>query len=173
MQVVLIILLLLALFCAFTAVSGAPWVPTRQFDVEQLLDDAGVTVGTHYLELGCGDGRLLAAAARRGATVVGYELNPILWLVAWLRNMGTPNTAVCFGDFWRSDLGSADVIMAFLVPRTMPRLGLKADTEIKSSARLVSYIFEMPGRKPYKRGKSWLIYKYPYTNPKKYIAEKH
>lgn len=158
MDVVLIVFLLLAIMFAVTAVSGAPWVPVRAYDVEKLLDDAGVQKGTTYLELGCGDGRLVKAAAKRGAKAVGYELNPLLWLVAWLRCVGTPNARVRLGDFWRVDLHASDVVMAFLVPRTMPRLAKKAAAEMKPGARLVSYIFEIPGQKPKKRRKSWLVY---------------
>lgn len=133
-------------------------MPVRSFDVEELLDDAGVKRGTAYLELGCGDGRLLRSAAKRGAVAVGYELNPVLWLLSWIRTIGDKNIRVVYGDFWRVNLGDADVVMAFLVPRTMPRLGNKAAKELKPSAKLVSYIFEIPNKKPYKRGKSWFVY---------------
>lgn len=171
MNVVLIVFTLLAVMFAVTAISGAPWVPVRAYDVEKLLDDAGVTKGTTYLELGCGDGRLVQAAARRGARAVGYELNPLLWLIAKARCLRTPGATVRLGDFWRVNLGqlpaqrnakdarTIDVVMAFLVPRTMPRLGLKAAQEMHSSARLVSYVFEIPGVKPAKKGSSWLVYK--------------
>ncbi len=158
MDVVLIVMLLVGVMFAVTSVSGAPWVPVRAFDVEQLLDDAKVTKGTAYLELGCGDGRLVRAAAARGAKAVGYELNPLLLVVAWIRCLGLPNAKVRFGDLWKINLSKADVVMAFLVPRTMPRLGAKAANEMKSGAVLVSYIFEIPGKKAYKKAKSWLLY---------------
>jgi hypothetical protein len=163
MSVLLIIFLVLAGFLAWTAISGAPWVPVRRFDVKQLLDDAGVSQGTYYVELGSGDGRLLKAAARRGAKVVGYELNPLLWLISWCRTLGYKNCTVRLADFWRADLAQADVVMAFLVPRTMPKLDSKAAKEMKPTAQLISYIFAIPGKKPLKRGKSWLIYDYPHT----------
>lgn len=165
MLLVLLFLLGLSLLVAFTAVSGAPWVPVRSYDVQNVLDDAGVTAGTRYVELGSGDGRLLVAAARRGAIVVGYELNPLLWLVSWLRTWRYRTVSVRMGNFWRADLRNADVVMAFLVPRTMPRLHTKVAKELRPTARLVSYIFEIPGKKPLKRGKSWLVYSY--SSPKK------
>lgn len=160
MDVVLIIFLLLATMFAVTAVSGAPWVPVRAYDVEQLLDDAKVGKGTSYLELGCGDGRLVRAAAQRGASAVGYELNPVLFVVAWLRCLGLPKATIHFGDLWKVNLSKADVVMAFLVPRTMLRLGVKAATEMKPSALLISYIFEIPGQKPVRKTKSWLVYSF-------------
>lgn len=160
MELLLLVFLILAVFFAYTAISGAPWVPVRGFDVEELLDDGGVTKGTVYLELGCGDGRLLQAAARRGARAVGYELNPLLWLISWIRSFANKNISVKYGDFWKVSLSDADVVMAFLIPRTMPRLGKKAAAQMKPSAKLISYVFEIPGKKPLKKGKSWLVYSF-------------
>jgi SAM-dependent methyltransferase len=44
------------------------------FAIEPLLDAAGVGSGTRVLDVGCGLGTLSAAAAARGATVVGADL---------------------------------------------------------------------------------------------------
>ncbi len=144
----------------FTSLSAAPWVPTRKFDVEALLNDAKITKGIHYVELGCGDGRLVKASARRGAKAVGYELNPLLFIVAWVSTLNTPNAKIVFKNFWNVDLSKADVVMAFIMPRTLPRLDNKLAQELKPSAILVSYIFPVEGRKAIKRGKSWHIYRY-------------
>ena len=143
-----------------SSVSGAPWVPARKYDLEVILDDVKLQKNEKYLELGCGDGRLVRAAARRGAHAVGYELNPVLWFIAWLRSIGHKNETIKLGNFWKVDLRTADVVMAFLVPRTMPRLERKADAQMKKSARLVSYIFPMPNKKPSFKHKSWYIYDY-------------
>jgi ribosomal protein L11 methylase PrmA len=153
------LLLIVGLMFALTGISGAPWVPARKFDLEPLLKDAGLKKGDLYIELGCGDGRLLAAAADHGATAVGYELNPILWLVAYLRNIRRHQVSVRFGDLWKADLSNADVVMAFLMARTLPRLEKKA-MELKSGARLVSYIFPLSHHKAIKHGKSWFVYQY-------------
>ena len=162
MELLLIIITPLALLVAYTGISGAPWVPVRSFHVENLLDDAGVKTNTTYIELGCGDGRLIKAAARRGARAVGYELNPLLWLVASVRCLGDSQAHIKFGNFWRVNLGNADVVMAFLVPRTMPRLAQKAGQEMKPNAILISYVFPIVGQvpltKPTKQ-KHWYTYR--------------
>ncbi|MDQ5886571.1 MAG: hypothetical protein QG628_968 [Patescibacteria group bacterium] len=143
-----------------SSISGAPWVPARTYDVEVILDDVKLQKNEKYLELGCGDGRLVRAAARRGAVAVGYELNPLLWFIAWLRSIGHKNQTIKFGNFWHVDLSSSDVVLAFLVPRTMPRLEVKANKQMKKHARLVSYIFPMPNRVHSLKHKSWYIYNY-------------
>ena len=143
-----------------SSISGAPWVPARSFDLEAILDDVQLKENEKYLELGCGDGRLVRAAARRGAIATGYELNPLLWFIAWLGSVGHKNEYIKFGNFWNVDLNYSDVVMVFLVPRTMPRLETKADKQMKKSSRLVSYIFSMPHKKHSLKHKSWYIYSY-------------
>jgi len=140
---------------------GPPWVPTRTKDIDELLDDARLAPGQSFIELGCGDGRLLAAARRRGAQATGYEINPVMWLVATVRNLRYyPRVRVRLGNFWRRDLSGADVVMAFLVPRFMRRLEMKAKAEIKPGARLVSYIYALPAKRPKHQGRHWFVYKY-------------
>ena len=158
MIIVSLILLVLLLGFAVSSISGAPWVPARAYDVEVLLDDAKIKPGDMYIELGCGDGRLVRAAARRGATAIGYELNPVLWFFAWLLSIGQKNTHIRFGNFWKQDISKADVVLAFLVPRTMPRLGAKADHEMKNGSRLISYIFPIENKKHTRKHRSWYIY---------------
>lgn len=158
MTVLFALLFLLLLGFLITSISGAPWVPARAYDVEVMLDDVKLKKNEIFVELGCGDGRLIRAAARRGAIATGYELNPLLWFVAWLGSLPYKNAHIKFGNFWSVDLSTADVVMAFLVPRTMPRLGVKIDKELKKSARLLSYIFPIPGKKYVLKHKSWYVY---------------
>lgn len=151
---------MVAIFFAVTAVSGAPWVPIRKFDIDQVIADSKLKSGDKFIELGCGDGRMVKAAAKNGARAIGYELNLVLWLIGWLRCLGTKNAKIRFGDLWGVDLSAADVVMVFLVPRTMPKLGLMAQSQMKRGSRLVSYIFEIPGKKPDYHSKSWFIYRF-------------
>lgn len=166
-MIFLLVFLAVALGFMITSLSGAPWVPVRSFDVQALLDDTKLKKGQTYLELGCGDGRLVKAAAKRGAIAIGYELNPLLWLIAWTRCATTKGAHVRFGDLWRVDLSKADVVMAFLVPRTMPKLAKKVAKELKPSAILVSYIFEIVGKKPLLHNKSWYIYSFKKSSVQK------
>src|SRR3982751_238116 len=80
---------------------GAPYLPTLKPQIQTALKLADLKSGQTLLELGCGDGKVLIAAAQRGLHVVGYELNPLLFLVAWLRTRRyRKQVRVVWGNFW-------------------------------------------------------------------------
>jgi hypothetical protein len=70
MNLIYAILFFLLIGFLVSSISGAPWVPARKYDVEVILDDVKLQKNEKYLELGCGDGRFVRAAARRGAVAV-------------------------------------------------------------------------------------------------------
>lgn len=124
---------------------GAPYLPTLTPQVSAALDLANLQPGQTLLELGCGDGKLLVAAARRGATVVGYELNPILAAICWLRTRRFKGsvTVIC-GDFWRAEWPEADAIFTFLLPKYMQKLDKKVIQYNHKPVKLVSFAFVIP-----------------------------
>lgn len=156
--IAIVAVLLLAGF-AIAGPLGAPWVPAYRRDVADILEDTKLKKGQLYIELGSGDGRLLAEAAKRGARVIGYEINPFLWVVAWLRIRHYPEAHVYLGSFWNKDISAADVVMAFLMPKFMARLEAKVKKELKPGALFVSYIFKLPTLQPVISRTRWYIYK--------------
>lgn len=153
----------LVVLFGFVLIFGAPYLPTLSKPANDALDLLDLKPGQTFVDLGCGDGRMLALAASRGLNAVGYELNPLLALFAWLRTRryGRQVKVRC-GDFWRADLSSADGVFVFLIGHFMPRL----DKMLKRQAanrqiKLVSNSFEVPGKRPHsKKGALWLyVYK--------------
>lgn len=55
----------------------APFNPTSEKAIAAALEMAAVVPGDVVHDIGCGDGRLLVAAAQRGATAVGVEYDPV------------------------------------------------------------------------------------------------
>jgi SAM-dependent methyltransferase len=146
----LIIVLLLVLFCfSFVVLFGAPYVPTLTKQVQVSLDMLDLKPGETMLELGCGDGKVLVAAAKRGWNVVGYELNPILALIAYgrTRRYGRQVRIVC-GDFWRKDWPEAHGIFGFILPKYMTKLHTKVIQEYSNPVKVVSFAFTIPGAHP-------------------------
>lgn len=147
----LVILLVLATL-AWGALSAAPWVPLPRRDVKRLLELARVQPGELVYDLGCGDGRLVVAAAKLyGARAVGFEVALVPYLFAklrvWLSGVADRAT-IRYQNFWPVPLTPADAVVCFLTPYAMAKLEPKFTAEAKPGARLVSYAFRFHQRQP-------------------------
>lgn len=105
------------------------------------------------IDLGCGPaGTLLGLArARPDAAFTGVESAPPLVVLAWWRRMlgGARNAEILWADFWDLDLGSYDVVYAFLSPVPMARLFAKARAEMRPGTVFISNSFQVPGEEPH------------------------
>lgn len=155
--------LMAALLCfGLGAILGAPYLPIHGSDADKLLDLADVKPGQRLIDLGSGDGKLLVAAAKRGIHATGYEINPILWLISYLRLRPYRKLArVYCRNFWRVALPPADVIYVFLIERYMVKLDDKMNAEVHTPTKLISYVFQIPGRSPVRSNKNSYVYDYP------------
>ena len=105
---------------------GAPYVPAFKQDLDELMKLAGVKKGTRFVDLGCGDGKVLLVAAERGASVVGYEINPVLWLVStWRLRAYRDKAKVKLRSMWRAKLGESDVVYMYLHTKWMDKMQQK------------------------------------------------
>lgn len=131
---------------------AAPYVPTYQRDVRRMLRLANVKPDEMVVDLGAGDGRFLITAAREfGARGFGYELSLLPLVIGWVRVLASPvrgRVQLRFGDFFRQNLSSADVVTCFLTPKAMAKLAPKFQRELRAGARVVSYAFSIPGWQP-------------------------
>lgn len=120
--------------------------PTPLAVVSTLIEAAGVKQGDVVYDLGCGDGRFLVAAARRGAVGVGFDLNQNL--VEWAAANALAervNERVSFEarDLFTADLGAASVVTLYLLPALNLKLRPKLWKELAVGARVVSNAFDM------------------------------
>jgi SAM-dependent methyltransferase len=141
---------------------GAPYLPSLTPQVHAALELADVKPGETLLELGCGDGKVLIAAAQVGMHAVGYELNPLLALVAWLRTRRFgKHVRVVWGNFWTRPWPEADVIFTFLLARYMGKLDKNIMQYRHKPVRLVSFAFQLPDREPDGQKNGVFLYEYP------------
>ncbi len=126
---------------------GAPYLPTLKPQVLVALQLADMKPGQTLIELGCGDGKILIAAAKQGMLVVGYELNPLLAGICWLRTRRyrTQVKVVC-ADFWRVEWPPAEAIFTFLLPKYMKKLDTKITQYNHKPVKLVSFAFQIPNK---------------------------
>lgn len=132
----------------WTSTRGAPWVPTHRATVDRMLAMAGVRPGETVYDLGCGDGRVLVAAARLGARAVGVELDMgrFLWSLGVVTVLGLlGRVRVIRADLFTVDLSPADVVFCYLLQDTNDRLKDKLRKELRPGARVVSNTFHFSG----------------------------
>ncbi|MCC7416065.1 MAG: class I SAM-dependent methyltransferase [Acidobacteria bacterium] len=127
------------------------YVPTPQDVVDAMLDLAGVKPGDVVYDLGCGDGRFVISAAKRGARGVGVDIDPDRIEEATMnaRRAGvTSRVKFITADLFETDIHEATVVTLFLLPDLNVKLRPRLLAELRPGARVVSHLFDMGGWKP-------------------------
>jgi len=124
-----------------------PYVPTPESVVEKMLDMAAVTGSDLVYDLGCGDGRIVIAAAKeRGARGVGIDLDPerIRESKENAREARvTDRVMFVRQDLYNTDLRDATVVTLYLLPSVNLEIRPKLFKELKPGTRVVSHDFDM------------------------------
>ncbi len=146
----LLLLVVLALLgsMAYAGWRAAPWVPAKPQDRDAILKALDLRPGKKVYDLGCGHGWLECAAKAQSADIVGFEISIPVYLAAKIRVWLAPGlgkASVRFRDFWHADLGDADTVFCFLIPKAMDRLKKKLARECRPGTRVVSYVFPIDG----------------------------
>jgi SAM-dependent methyltransferase len=129
-----------------------PFVPTPTEVVEEMLRLADVKSGDVLYDLGCGDGRIVIAAAKRyGVKATGIDIDPV-------RIRESNENAAKAGltgkvrfiqeDLFKADFKDATVITMYLLTSVNLRLRPKLLAELRPGTRLVSHSFEMGDWRP-------------------------
>lgn len=152
-----------SLAAAQTVQPEVPYVPTTEQAVQEMLKLAGVKKTDVVYDLGCGDGRIVIAAAKSfGARGVGIDINPqrIQEAKENARKAGVEKL-VRFeeNDLFKADIHEATVVTLFLLPQVNLRLRPKLLSDLKPGTRIVSNTFDMGDWKPEKEasldGNDW------------------
>jgi ribosomal protein L11 methylase PrmA len=127
------------------------WVPTPDAVVDEMMALADVKPGDVVYDLGCGDGRLVIAAAKRGAAkAVGVDIDPERIQQAWAkaREEGLADKVTFIeGDLFKMDFSDADVVTLYLLPDLNLKLRPKI-LALRPGTRIVSHAFDMGDWKP-------------------------
>jgi SAM-dependent methyltransferase len=131
-----------------------PYVPTSPETVAAMLKLAGVTKNDLVIDLGCGDGRIVIAAAKEyGAHGIGVDIDPdrIKEANQNARKEGVTNLVEFRqGDLFDADIRKATVVTLYLLPSVNMKLRPKLWRELKPGTRVVSHTFDMEDWKPEK-----------------------
>ena len=148
-MIILWVIVAVILLFGFVVLFGAPYVPTLNSELTQAFTKL-YPVGKQdvVVDLGSGDGRVLAAAVSRGATAYGYELNPLLVVFTKLRLGRRAN--VQLRDMWTVALpADTTLVYVFTVSRDGRRLGRFLQSQVNKRGRALSVMTFGPTLKGY------------------------
>lgn len=131
----------------FSAVKGAPYVPTSKKKLSEILSVVHPKKDSVFFELGSGDGRLLRLAVQHYQVKgVGIEVNPLLiWLSRfYAKRERLTNIVFLKKNIFATDLTGAQYIYVFLMPELIVKLLPKFTKELKKGTILISHGFKIP-----------------------------
>lgn len=139
----------LILLFGFVVFFGAPYLPTLSKQKRSALDLLDLEPGQTLLELGSGDGTMLKAAAEKGLKVIGYELNPLLVVISYIRTWKyRKNVTIHWANYWWHMWPRTDGIYVFLLDRYMKKLDKKIIQNYpEQKVKLASFAFRVPDKK--------------------------
>jgi ribosomal protein L11 methylase PrmA len=132
--------------------SLAPYVPTPDDVVQRMLRLARVTSSDVVYDLGCGDGRIVIAAARAfGARGVGVDIDPrrIAEAVAQAEQAGVSHLVTFrVEDALTTDVTPATVVTTYLLTASNVRLRPRLTRQLRPGSRIVAHGFSMGDWEP-------------------------
>jgi SAM-dependent methyltransferase len=131
----------------------APYVPTPAEVVDRMLAFAKVGPKDVLYDLGCGDGRIVIAAAKKyGARGVGVDIDPqrINESIANARKAGVEKLVTfSLEDAMKTDVSKATVVTLYLLSFANVQLRPILQKQLKPGARIVSHNFGMGDWEPH------------------------
>lgn len=154
MDLILVVLALGIFFClillSWIWPPDSPWSPwwrTSRNTAKRAFKLAGIKAGDVVYELGSGEATALMVAAKDfDAKGVGIEIEPLRYYLAKfsIRRNGLSHKIILKREnFFNVNLGDADVVFVYLVPKTLNRLIPKFKKDLKKGTKIVSFKYEM------------------------------
>jgi len=130
----------------FSWINGAPYVATSKKELDQILKSAKLKENDVFIELGCGDGRVLQKAAKDyGVTGWGIDINPILiWKANILKKIKKlDKISFTRGNVKTAGFKNADVLYIFLFPKLVNTLKNKILQDTKKGVLIIAHGFKI------------------------------
>lgn len=143
--IVIAIIVFLTISFYITIFGGGPFVPTPMKAVHEILKHAKIKKGQKVYDIGAGDGRFLHFAEKDyKAQATGFEIDPFVFLLAKIRRIFWHwKGEMIFGSFLKQNLKEADIILCYMLPRTLKKFRQKFFRRLKKGTRIVSYAFQI------------------------------
>ena len=125
-----------------------PYVALPNAAIGMVVSQLGVGDDDVVYDLGCGDGRVIAAVQNfnPNARYTGVENNPLIWMMAVVRLR--VRARIVRGEIADAKLREATRVFVYLGPKLMAQLEPRFERELPKGARVVSVQFPLPSRTP-------------------------
>ncbi len=147
--ITLILVIFITIFMSIsfyiTIFGGGPFVPTPFKAVHKVLKHANIKKGDKVYDIGAGDGRFIHFATKDyKANATGFEMDPFVYFIAKIRQwfFGWKGTMIR-SDFQKHSLKNADIVVCYMMPKTLAKFQKKFDKELKKGTTIVSYGFKI------------------------------
>ncbi|MCW9032813.1 MAG: class I SAM-dependent methyltransferase [Rhodospirillales bacterium] len=131
---------------------GVPPMPSSSKAIQAALDALPRDFEGTIFELGSGWGNLVGRLAAHcpKSQIIGYEISPLPWLVSkiWLQIKCLSNAQIQFGNFTKSPMEEADLVVCFLAPHSMNNLAPLFKQRLRPGALILSNTFALPDWEP-------------------------
>jgi tRNA G37 N-methylase Trm5 len=125
----------------------APYVPTPQDVVDRMLILANVQKNDFVIDLGCGDGRIPVAAAKKyGARGLGVDIDPVRIAEANANAKAAGVTHLVtfkLQDAMKTDVSTATVVTTYLLSASNLKLRPMLTQDMKPGSRIITHNFSM------------------------------
>jgi len=131
---------------------GSPYVPSKQKEVELILKEAELKKGKIFMELGCGDARVVrAAVVKYGVYGIGIDINPVIIFYAKIlaKIQKIKKIVLRVENIFDSKLTNADYIYLFLMPDLLIKLTPLIKPQLKKNSMIISHGFKLIGWEKY------------------------
>ena len=152
--IIFLFLIIIFFICEFFNIifrGYAPLIATRPKVINKIFKEINLEkdFSGQVYELGCGRADFLKAFSvyYPKAKLVGIECSLLPWLIAKIQQSLKKdiNIKLIRENFFKVNLGKADIIYCFLNVNTMKKLEYKFKKECKPGTRIISYAFSLPG----------------------------
>ena len=150
--IVLIIIAFLATGFYVMIFGGGPFVPTPMPAVHKILEHADIKKGDKVYDIGAGDGRFVHFAVKDYyAKATGFEIDPFIYFFAKLRQwFFSWEGKMIRGNSFKQDISDADIIICYMMPKSLAKFQKKFEKELKKGTKIISYAFHIGSLKPKK-----------------------
>jgi len=159
-----------SVFLVYSWLKGAPFVGTENKELESIFSNIPITAGMTFLDIGCGDGRVVISAVKKyKVNGVGVDINPILiWIARFLAIWQKLHQIKFYiAEIEKTDFSKADIIYIYLFPKFIAKLSKKFSDEVHPGTYIISHAFKIDFLKKYLlktiNGKKIKTYIYLYT----------